>query len=144
MSKRGIKSVNGRKPRKLSTHAEDDQARRRGRVNLTIAQVTRERLAEMGYTKTKKDEKGQSSTNVEFGVYLIHFLTHGGNVDGMAFDLVEFCGDVARFKQDGSAYGRMSNLVAYLDALTKATRKVVSSRGEMIGDGGIKLTKPNA
>lgn len=145
MSKsRGIKSPNGRRPKKLSSHAEDDKARRRSRLNITISDQSRKLLGELGPVKTSLGVVGQTSNNIEAGVKLLHFLTHGNGVDEVAFSLVEVTGEVSRHKQDGSAYTRMSSLSTYLDALAKSVRKVVSSRGEALGDGAIKLTKPNA
>lgn len=143
MSKsRGIKSPNGRRPKKLSTHAEDDQARRRKRINLTMSDQCRKQLGDLGPLATSAGIVGQASSNMEFGIRLIHFLTHGGNVNEVALDLVSFTGDVARFKRDGSAYDRMASLTAYLEALGKSVKKVVASRGEGLGDGGVILSKP--
>lgn len=143
MSKsRGIKSPNGRRPKKLSTHAEDDAKRRRGRINLTISTQARNQLSEIGPTKTSLGVVGQTSNNVELGIRILFFLTHGGNADTLAVDIVQFSGDVSRYKEDGSAYTRMSSLIDNLTALGKSTSRVVASRAESrMGDGSVTLTK---
>lgn len=126
----------------MSSHAEDDAKRRRGRINLTISDQARKNLSDLGPTKTSLGIVGQTSNNIEFGVRLLHYFSHQGNADMLAVELVEFVAEVARHKQDGSAYARMSKLIDNLTMLSKSASRVVASRAESnLGDGSVTLTK---